>query len=111
MSDSRIEFLTSVRPITFPGEWYEANSEDHFWFEWRARIADALIARLGLPAGKPLSVLDIGCGTGITCRQLRRGRNWAFDGADLNVEAKRSLAEIAARLEELARRGSHFQAA
>jgi SAM-dependent methyltransferase len=87
MSDSRIEFMTSVRPITFPGEWYEANSEDHFWFEWRARIANALIARLGLPAGQPLSVLDIGCGTGITCRQLRRGTNWIFDGADLNVEA------------------------
>jgi SAM-dependent methyltransferase len=34
-----------------------------------------------------LSVLDIGCGTGITCRQLRRTTNWVFHGADLNLEA------------------------
>jgi SAM-dependent methyltransferase len=87
MSDSRIEFLTTVRPITFPGEWYEANSEDHFWFEWRARIANAVIARAGIAVDQPLRVLDIGCGTGITCRQLRRRTNWIFDGADLNVEA------------------------
>jgi SAM-dependent methyltransferase len=84
---SRIEFLTDVRTITFPDEWYKANSEDHFWFEWRARTANALISRLGLPVGQPLKVFDIGCGTGITCHQLRRTTKWTFDGADLNVEA------------------------
>ena len=58
------------RDIVFPTEWYEANSEDHFWFQWRARAAAALIARLGLPTGQPLRVFDVGCGTGITARQL-----------------------------------------
>lgn len=84
---SRIEFLTDVRTSTFPDEWYDANSEGHFWFEWRARTAGALISRLGLPVDQPLRALDIGCGTGITCRQLRRTTKWTFDGADLNVDA------------------------
>jgi 2-polyprenyl-3-methyl-5-hydroxy-6-metoxy-1,4-benzoquinol methylase len=86
-SRSRIEFLTDVRTSTFPDEWYDANSEGHFWFEWRARAAGALIGRLGLPVDRPLRVLDIGCGTGIACRQLRRTTKWTFDGADLNVDA------------------------
>jgi SAM-dependent methyltransferase len=86
-SDSRIEFLTNVRTIAFPDEWYEANSEGHFWFEWRARTAEALVRRIRLPVDQPLKILDIGCGTGITCRQLRRTTQWIFDGADLNVDA------------------------
>jgi SAM-dependent methyltransferase len=84
---SRVEFLTDTQTIAFPGEWYNNNSEDHFWFEWRARAADALIRRVGLPPHRPLKVLDIGCGTGITCRQLRKTTDWTFDGADLNVDA------------------------
>ena len=32
-------------------------------------------------------MIDIGCGTGITCRQLQRTTDWTFDGADLNVDA------------------------
>jgi SAM-dependent methyltransferase len=86
-ASSRIEFLTEVQTISFPDEWYEANSEEHFWFQWRARTANALIKRIGLPVGEPLRVIDIGCGTGITCRQLRQTTAWTFDGADLNVDA------------------------
>jgi SAM-dependent methyltransferase len=87
LDPNRIEFLTRVQQISFPDEWYDANSEEHFWFQWRARTADALIKRIGLPVGEPLRVIDIGCGTGITCRQLRRTTSWTFDGADLNVDA------------------------
>ena len=82
-----IEFITERRAIEFPDEWYGANSEDHFWFEWRARIARALIRSVGLPTEAPLKVLDVGCGTGITCRQLARQTRWTFDGADLNINA------------------------
>src|SRR5262245_38240220 len=82
-----IEFLTERRTIDFPNEWYEANSEDHFWFQWRARAAESLIDRLGLATGPPLRVFDVGCGTGITCKQLSRVTNWIFEGADLNIEA------------------------
>lgn len=83
----RVEYVTPLRDIAFPTEWYEANSEDHFWFQWRARAAHALISRVGLPTAAPLRVFDIGCGTGITARQLARTTSWVFDGADLNVEA------------------------
>jgi SAM-dependent methyltransferase len=79
--------MTEVQTIAFPNEWYEANSEDHFWFQWRARAANALTRRVGLPTGLPLNVLDIGCGTGITCRQFNHTTEWIFDGADLNVDA------------------------
>ena len=83
----RVEFVTPLRTSVFPEEWYETNSEDHFWFQWRARAAAALIDRIGLPTGQPLRVFDIGCGTGITCQQFRRTTSWVFDGADLNIEA------------------------
>jgi 2-polyprenyl-3-methyl-5-hydroxy-6-metoxy-1,4-benzoquinol methylase len=83
----RVEFVTPPRTSEFPEEWYEANSEDHFWFQWRARAAAALIDRIGLPTNQPLRVFDIGCGTGITCQQFRRTTSWVFDGADLNTEA------------------------
>ena len=86
-AESHIEFVTDLQTIAFPTEWYEANSEDHFWFQWRARATNALIRRLDLPVGSPLQVFDIGCGTGITCRQLGLTTSWVFDGADLNIEA------------------------
>jgi SAM-dependent methyltransferase len=82
-----IEFLTDLQPISFPDEWYDANSEEHFWFEWRARIAGLLVRRIGLPVDRALRVLDIGCGTGITSRQFRRTTRWSCDGADLNMDA------------------------
>jgi SAM-dependent methyltransferase len=82
-----VEYITATRAIQFPNEWYVANSEDHFWFQWRARVARALIDRIALPTGQRLKVLDIGCGTGITCRQLARHTQWTFDGVDLNVDA------------------------
>ena len=86
-ANSHIEFVTDLQTISFPTEWYEANSEEHFWFQWRARATDALIRRLHLPLGSPLQVFDIGCGTGITCRLLGHTTSWVFDGADLNIEA------------------------
>jgi len=86
-SGARIEFVTDMQTVAFPSEWYEANSEDHFWFQWRARAANAMITLLGLPRWAPLRVFDIGCGTGITGRQLGRSTSWVFDGADLNIEA------------------------
>jgi SAM-dependent methyltransferase len=85
--NDRVEYVTPLCDIVFPTEWYEANSEDHFWFQWRARAADALVARLGLPTRQRLRVFDVGCGTGITARQLGRTTNWVFEGADLNLDA------------------------
>jgi len=84
-----IEFISEPRTVEFPAEWYEANSEDHFWFEWRGRIAQTLIDAVGLPTGDRLKVLDVGCGTGITCRQLGLHSRWTFDGADVDLNALR----------------------
>lgn len=83
----KVEFLTETRAMPFPNEWYDANSEDHFWFQWRGIVTRRLIERIGLAAGQPLKALDIGCGTGITCTQLARYTRWTFDGTDLNVDA------------------------
>jgi SAM-dependent methyltransferase len=82
-----IEFLTAPRTIRFPEEWYDTNSANHFWFQWRARVARTLIERAGVSTQEPLKVLDVGCGTGITCQQLARDTRWTFDGADLNLAA------------------------
>jgi SAM-dependent methyltransferase len=82
-----IEFLTERRLVRFPDDWYDANSEEHFWFEWRARVARRLIERAAIPTEKHLMVLDVGCGTGITCRQLAPHTRWQFDGADVNIQA------------------------
>jgi SAM-dependent methyltransferase len=82
-----IEFLTERRLVRFPEDWYDANSEEHFWFEWRVRVARRLIERAAIPTEKHLKVLDVGCGTGITCRQLARHTQWQFDGADVNIHA------------------------
>src|SRR6516164_3700563 len=86
-ASSQIEFVTQVRAITFPTAWYEANTEGDFWFQWRAWAANSLIARIGVPTDLELTALDIGCGTGITCRQLSRTTKWIFDGSDLNIDA------------------------
>lgn len=87
MSNDRVEYVTELRSIAFPTEWYEANSEDHFWFQWRARAAMSLLRKIGLSTTQPLRVFDVGCGTGITARQFGQTTSWVFDGADLNVEA------------------------
>jgi SAM-dependent methyltransferase len=84
-----IEFITELRATPFPNEWYEANSEEHFWFQWRARAARILIDGIGIPAQQNLKVLDVGCGTGITCQQLAHHTQWTFDGVDLNLAALR----------------------
>src|SRR6516225_5594673 len=63
---SNIEFITAPsRPTQMPVEWYDANSEDHFWFQWRTRVTRMLVEKAGIPTEQNLRVLDIGCGTGI----------------------------------------------
>ena len=63
-------------------------SEDHFWFQWRARAANALIERIGLPAGEPLTRVRYRLRNRHHLPAARRGTTkWIFDGADLNVEA------------------------
>jgi SAM-dependent methyltransferase len=34
-----------------------------------------------------VAMTDVGCGTGIICRQLARHTRWRFDGVDLNINA------------------------
>ena len=58
-TSSRIEFLTQVQAISFPDEWYEANSEEHFWFQWRARTATA---HVNSAAKKTINRMDLSIG-------------------------------------------------
>ena len=87
MSMSRFETVSKSNPLGFPQEWYEANSPEHFWFEWRRRILMRLLRQLSLPTGRELHCLDIGCGTGITKDSIERDTAWIVDGADLNEMA------------------------
>jgi SAM-dependent methyltransferase len=85
---SNIEFITAPsRPTQMPVEWYDANSEDHFWFQWRTRVTRMLVEKAGIPTEQNLRVLDIGCGTGIVSKQLALHTRWTFDGVDLNYDA------------------------
>ena len=51
---------------------------DHFWFRGFRRFMEPLIARIA--GGRPLEILDCGCGTGHNLHMLRRyGRAYGID--------------------------------
>lgn len=73
--------------MDFPEEWYDFSVADHFWFSWRARVLQKLMADRSLPAQKPLRVLEVGCGRGVLRTQLEAISQWTVDGADVNADA------------------------
>ena len=55
-----------------------ALDERHWWYRGRRRIVLGFAERLALPAG--CSILDAGCGSGRTMRDLARlGTVWGVD--------------------------------
>jgi SAM-dependent methyltransferase len=82
-----IVHLSPVRASSFPEEWYEISSVDHFWFEWRLRAALRLIRRVGLYPQATLRVLDVGGGAGLLRQQLERHTRWTVDLCDVNSSA------------------------
>jgi SAM-dependent methyltransferase len=71
----------------FPNEWYDCNLTSHFWFAWRMRALQKILSRAGLPLGRPLRGLDIGCGIGLLRAELERLTGWTVDGTDINEPA------------------------
>ncbi len=71
----------------FPSEWYGIAEEAHFWFAWRYQVLRYLILKAGVPFGKNLRGLDIGCGMGVVQKQLENDSDWIVDGVELNTNA------------------------
>jgi 2-polyprenyl-3-methyl-5-hydroxy-6-metoxy-1,4-benzoquinol methylase len=86
-SNVPIERLSTSGDTGFPGEWYEFNSADHFWFEWRVRAALRQWRACGLPLDRPLRVLDVGGGRGVLRDQVEAATAWTVDLVELNLPA------------------------
>lgn len=82
-----VQVLSKIDAVDFPDEWYDLNSKDHFWFEWRLRALRKQLNAIGIPLDRPLKGIDIGCGTGILREQVEAVTKWEIDGADLNLSA------------------------
>ncbi|MFO0583152.1 MAG: class I SAM-dependent methyltransferase [Anaeromyxobacter sp.] len=83
----RVELLSAVRGQDFPDEWYDASAASHFWFRWRLAALERALADAGPLPGGPLTLLDVGCGSGVLAAQLEAARGWTVDGTDLNLPA------------------------
>jgi 2-polyprenyl-3-methyl-5-hydroxy-6-metoxy-1,4-benzoquinol methylase len=89
-SGPRIERLSTSGESGFPGEWYDLNSADHFWFEWRMEAALRQWRARGVPLERPLRVLDVGGGRGVLRDQVEAATAWTVDLVELNLAALQS---------------------
>lgn len=83
----KVEKISALQEMDFPGEWYELASEEHFWFKWRLAAVKAQLKSLSINTSQSACVFDIGCGNGVLTTQLERISSWVVDGADLNLKA------------------------
>jgi 2-polyprenyl-3-methyl-5-hydroxy-6-metoxy-1,4-benzoquinol methylase len=90
--EAAVEQLSAAPQVGFPGEWYDLNTADHFWFRWRVDAALRQFRGCGLPVDAPLRVLDVGGGKGILRDQLEARTAWVVDLVELNQAALRSAA-------------------
>jgi SAM-dependent methyltransferase len=88
----RIERLSVSPEVGFPGDWYDLNSADHFWFEWRIRAALQQWRTCGLPLDRPWRVLDVGGGRGVVRDQVEAATSWTVDLVELNLAALEAAA-------------------
>jgi SAM-dependent methyltransferase len=89
---TRIEQLSIAPEVGFPGDWYDLNSADHFWFQWRIDAALRQFRDCGLATGAPLRVLDVGGGRGVLRDQVEARTSWIVDLVELNQAALASAA-------------------
>lgn len=84
---SPVTVLSEVRPSAFPEDWYDLSDPSHFWFRWRLAALRRVLTDAAIPLQAPLTVLDVGCGSGVLASQLERLTAWTADGTDLNLSA------------------------
>jgi len=89
---TRIEQLSIAPEVGFPGHWYDLNSADHFWFQWRIEAALRQFRDRGLATTAPLRVLDVGGGRGVLRDQIEARTSWIVDLVELNQAALASAA-------------------
>lgn len=85
--EAAVEQLSASPEVGFPGEWYDLNSADHFWFRWRIDEALRQWRSSGLPLDRALRVLDVGGGKGILRDQVEASTAWTVDLVELNRPA------------------------
>ena len=79
-----------------------SNDETHWWYRGRRRIVLGFAQRLGLPAD--CSILDAGCGSGRTMRDLAElGTVWGVDNDPTAVRCARAEAGPRVRLASVER--------
>lgn len=84
-----VEVITRRGEQPFLESWYELADESHVWFKWRMVAALNQLSRLGVPLGRSLRALEVGCGTGVLRSQFEAATRWTVDGADLDYGALR----------------------
>jgi SAM-dependent methyltransferase len=89
---SRVEQLSDAPEVGFPGDWYELNTVDHFWFQWRIEAAFRQFQDCSLATDAPWRVLDVGGGRGVLRDQVEARTSWAVDLVELNRAALESAA-------------------
>lgn len=89
---TRIEQLSVAPEVGFPGDWYELNSAEHFWFRWRIDAALRQFRDCGLATTERLRVLDVGGGRGVLRDQVEARTSWVVDLVELNQAALASAA-------------------
>lgn len=89
---THLEQLSVAPEVGFPGEWYDLNAADHFWFHWRIEAALRQFRDCGLPLAAPLRVLDVGGGKGVLRDQVEARTSWTVDLVELNQAALASAA-------------------
>jgi 2-polyprenyl-3-methyl-5-hydroxy-6-metoxy-1,4-benzoquinol methylase len=82
-----VEALSAVPAYSFPPDWYDAASADHFWMAWRLEAFRRLLRDCAVPTESHLRGLDIGCGSGVVQAQIEDATRWTPDGADINAQA------------------------
>lgn len=83
MKRADIQFLSPPQSVSMSDEWFSVVSKDHFWLRRRFDVFKKF-AGDRLTAGKPLSLCEVGCGSGVLQTQVEEWLGQGMDGFDLN---------------------------
>lgn len=83
ITDNRIKIISQPEKYIMPEEYYRIANAEHFWIKWRFETIKKV-----LPKNFQWErALDIGCGNGITARQIEQYYSCAISGCDVNMFA------------------------